>query len=48
MAKKKGKTMSEVLRDALALEKFAIDVEDKGGKLLYEDKEGKPHVLVNI
>jgi len=37
LAKSKGKTMTEILRDALTLEKFVADLFKNGGKLLVEE-----------
>lgn len=39
VAKLRGTTMTEVLRHAISLEKFLIDTQDEGGKLLIEKKD---------
>ncbi len=39
MAKKRGKTMSQVIRDAIATEKFLQDANDNGGKILIKDAD---------
>ena len=45
LAEKKGKTMSEILRDAIALEKWVQDETDAGGRLLV-DRGGQVRELV--
>lgn len=37
LAERKDKTMSEVLRDAIALEKWFQDTNDQGGKVVVEE-----------
>jgi hypothetical protein len=39
VAKLRGTTMTEVLRHAISLEKFLIDSQREGGKLLIEKKD---------
>lgn len=46
IAEEKGKTISEVLRDAIALEKWFDDVSKEGGRLLVERPDGKVRELV--
>ncbi len=41
LAEEKGKTMSEVLRNAIALEKWVTDVTKEGGHILIEKPDGK-------
>lgn len=36
LAKRKGKTMSQLLRDSLALEKWFLDIRDQGDRILVE------------
>ena len=38
LAKKEGKTISEVIRGAIALEKWFNDTRDEGGRVLVERK----------
>jgi predicted transcriptional regulator len=45
LAEDKGKTMSETLRDALALEKWVQDAQRRGERLLVE-KHGKTREIV--
>ena len=40
LAKQKGKTISEILRDAVALEKWIEDTKVEGGRILVE-RNGK-------
>ena len=40
LAERKGKTISQVLRDAIALEKWFQDVLDTGGRVLVESSMG--------
>jgi len=39
LAKRKGLNMTEVLLQAINLEKFATDTIDNGGKILIEEKD---------
>jgi hypothetical protein len=41
LAQEKGKTMSEVLRDAIALEKWVTDATKEGAHILIERPDGK-------
>lgn len=41
LADDKGKSMSEVLRDAIALEKWFTETTREGGKILVEHRNGK-------
>jgi hypothetical protein len=36
LARRRGKTMAEVLRDAIALEKWVEDQHEEGGRILVE------------
>lgn len=40
IAKKRGKSMSQVIRDAIATEKFLQDATDNNGKVLIKEKDG--------
>jgi predicted DNA-binding protein len=44
LAKRKGKTKAEVLRDAIALEKWFQDTREQGAKILVE-RDGKTREL---
>ena len=46
LAHRKGKTMSEVLRDAIALEKLVQDERDQGSRLLIERDGTVREILV--
>jgi hypothetical protein len=46
LAALKGKTMSEVLRDAIALERWFQDTLDAGCKVLVETPEGRIREVV--
>ncbi len=46
LAETKGKTMSEVLRDAIALEKWFADTTKEGGRILVERPDGKFRELI--
>ena len=46
LAKKRRLTMTDVLRQALALEKFIDEVNEDDGKILIEDKRGRVRQLV--
>ena len=41
LAKNQKTSMTEILRRAISLEKFASDTVESGGKLLIEDKDKK-------
>jgi hypothetical protein len=41
LADEKGKTMANVLRDAIALEKWFVDTTKDGSKVLVEHRDGK-------
>ncbi len=45
LARRKGTTMSEVLRDAISLEAYAEKVREEGNRLLVED-DGKFREIV--
>ena len=45
IAKRKGKTISAVIRDALAFEKWLIDNQERGASLMIE-RDGKFHEIV--
>jgi Ribbon-helix-helix protein, copG family len=46
LAKKRGTSMTEVLRQAIGTEKFIDGVSAAGGKILVEDKKGRIRQLV--
>jgi metal-responsive CopG/Arc/MetJ family transcriptional regulator len=46
LADRKGKSMSEVLRDAIALEKWFQDTNDEGGKVLVEQEGGRAREVI--
>jgi len=46
LAEEKGKTMSEVLRDAIALEKWVTDLTKDGGAILVERPDGKVREII--
>jgi predicted DNA-binding protein len=46
LAKKKDKPMADVVRDAVALEKWVEETTEKGGRLLVEDRDGKIREVV--
>lgn len=46
LAERKGKSMSEVLRDAIALEKWFQDTIEAGAKVLVEDHSGRVREVV--
>ena len=46
LAQKRGTTMTDVLRQAIGTEKFIDEVNEDGGKILIEDKNGKMRQLV--
>ena len=45
LAQRKGTSMAEILRDAIALEKWLQEVRDRGGKLLIHEN-GETRELV--
>ena len=45
IAKERGVTLSEVLRDAVTLEKYVADTKKEGGRLLVE-REGETRELL--
>ncbi|HEX3433825.1 MAG TPA: ribbon-helix-helix protein, CopG family [Solirubrobacteraceae bacterium] len=45
LAERKGKSMSEVLRDAVTLEKWFQDANDQGGKVLIE-QDGQSREII--
>jgi hypothetical protein len=47
LADQSGKTISDVVRDALALQKWFIDVRRKGGRILVEER-GRVREILNI
>jgi predicted RNase H-like HicB family nuclease len=47
LATEQGKTLSEVLRDAIALEKYVADTRREGGRILVE-REGTVRELLRI
>jgi hypothetical protein len=47
LASRKGKTMSEVLRDAIALEKWFDQTQREGGRILVE-RDGRMHEVVKV
>ena len=46
IAKRRGKSLSDVLRDAIAFEKWYQDTVDQGGHVLVERGSGRPQELV--
>jgi len=46
IARKRGKSMSQVIRDAIATEKFLQDATDHGGKILIKDKDSSVKQLL--
>lgn len=47
IAQEKGASLSEVLRDAIALEKFFQDTRREGGKILVE-RDGSVRELIRV
>lgn len=45
LAERKGKSMSEVLRDAIALEKWFQDTNDDGGRVVVE-QDGRAREVI--
>lgn len=39
LAKKRGKSMSQIIRDAISTETFLQETSDNGGKILIKDKD---------
>lgn len=48
IAKRRGKSLSEVLRDAIAFEKWYQDTVDEGGHVLVERGNRRPRELVRL
>ncbi len=48
LAESKGKTVSETLRDAIALEKYFEDTKREGGKILVERPNGEIRELIKV
>lgn len=46
LADEKGKSMADVLRDAIALEKWFTDTTKEGNKVLVERRDGKIREVV--
>ena len=46
IAKKRGKTMSQVIRDAIATEQVLQDASDDNSKILIKDKDGSIRQLI--
>ncbi|QIN82739.1 ribbon-helix-helix protein, CopG family [Rubrobacter tropicus] len=46
IAERRGKSISEVLRDAIAFEKWYQDTVDSGGHVLVERNSGRPQEIV--
>jgi predicted CopG family antitoxin len=46
IARERGKTVSDVLRDAVTLEKYVADTQREGGKLLVEKPDGETREVV--
>lgn len=46
IAQRKGKSISDVLRDALALEKWYEDTKEEGGRVLVERDNGQLREIV--
>ena len=46
VARERGKNLSEVLRDAVTLEKWANDVRRDGGRILIQDRDGETRELL--
>ena len=45
LARRRGKTMSEILRDAISLEKWFEDTRDEGGRILVE-RDGEAREII--
>lgn len=48
LAKTRGGSMADALRDAIALTKWFKDVQDRGGTILVEDRNGKQREVMRI
>jgi predicted transcriptional regulator len=46
LAAKRNTTMTEVLRHAIGTEKFIEEVQEAGGQVLVEDKQGKIQLVI--
>jgi hypothetical protein len=46
IAKERGKTLSDVLRDAVTLEKYVADAKREGGRVLVEKPDGETRELL--
>ncbi|HEX5760738.1 MAG TPA: CopG family transcriptional regulator [Thermoanaerobaculia bacterium] len=46
MAAKRGVTVAEVVRQAIATEKFLLDEVEKGNKILIEDRDSRLRQIV--
>jgi hypothetical protein len=46
IAKERGKTLSDVLRDAVTLERYVADAQREGSRLLVEKADGETRELV--
>lgn len=46
LAQRKGKTMSEILRDAIALERWFDETRREGSKVLVEQSDGRIREVV--
>jgi predicted CopG family antitoxin len=46
IAKERGKTLSDVLRDAVTLEKYVADAKREGGRVLVEKSDGETRELL--
>jgi hypothetical protein len=47
LAERKGKTMSEILRDAIALERWFDETRQEGSKVLVEQPDGKVREVIS-
>lgn len=45
-ARQRGQSLAEVLRDAIALEKWVREVAEQGGRILVEKRDGRLMELV--
>jgi predicted transcriptional regulator len=48
LAEKKGKQKSEVLRDALAFERWYVDTVDEGARVLVERNDAEHHEVREV
>jgi predicted CopG family antitoxin len=46
LAKERGTSLSDVLRDAVTLERYVADAKREGGRLLIEKKDGQMRELL--